>query len=51
MKIIIDDKINEKCSQVAIASIEAYVKVKEDNDKEYRLQSTQYNLQHHQYAQ
>lgn len=37
MKIIIDDKINEKCSQVAIASIEAYVKVKEDNEDLWKI--------------
>ena len=32
MKIIIDDKINEKCDQVAIGSIEAEVTVKEENE-------------------
>lgn len=33
MKIIIDDKINEKCDKVAIGSIEAEVTVKEENEE------------------
>lgn len=37
MKIIIDDKINEKCSQVAIGSIEAYIKVSEENEELWKL--------------
>ena len=37
MKIIIDNKINEKCSQIAIASIESYVKVKEDNEDLWKI--------------
>ena len=37
MKIIIDDKINEKCSQVAIGSIEAYIIVSEENEELWKL--------------
>ena len=37
MKIIIDNKINEKCSQVAIGSIEAYIKVSEENEELWKL--------------
>lgn len=37
MKIIIDDKINEKCNKVAIGSIEAYVSVTEDNNQLWNL--------------
>lgn len=37
MKIIIDDKINEKCSQVAIGSIEVYIKVSEENEELWKL--------------
>lgn len=37
MKIIIDEKINEKCNQVVIGSIEAYVNVKEDNEQLWSL--------------
>lgn len=33
MKIIIDNKINEKCDKVAIGSIEAEVTVKEENEE------------------
>ena len=37
MKIIIDDKINEKCNKVAIGSIEAYVSVTEDNEELWKI--------------
>lgn len=37
MKIIVDEKINEKCNQVAIGSIEAYVNVKEENNELWEL--------------
>lgn len=37
MKIIIDDKINEKCNKVAIGSIEAYVRVTENNEKLWNI--------------
>ncbi len=37
MKIRIDKDINEKCSNIAIASIEAYVKVSEDNNNLWKL--------------
>lgn len=37
MKIIIDDKINEKCNNVAIGSIEAYVSVTEKNEKLWNI--------------
>lgn len=37
MKIIIDDKINEKCNKVAIGSIEAYVSVTENNEKLWNI--------------
>lgn len=33
MKIFIDDKIHEKCDNIAIGSIEAYVNVSDDNEK------------------
>lgn len=33
MKVIIDDKINDKCNKVAIGSIEAQVTVKEENEE------------------
>lgn len=37
MKIIIDDKINEKCNKVAIGSIEAYVSVTENNEELWKI--------------
>ena len=37
MKIIIDDKINEKCNNIAIGSIEAYVNVIEDNEQLWNI--------------
>ncbi|WP_455538546.1 B3/B4 domain-containing protein [Terrisporobacter sp.] len=37
MKIFVDNKINEKCNQVAIGSIEAYVKVSEENEGLWKL--------------
>lgn len=37
MKIIIDDKINEKCNKVAIGSIEAYVNVTENNNQLWNI--------------
>lgn len=37
MKIIIDDKINEKCKKVAVGSIEAYVSVTEDNEELWKI--------------
>lgn len=37
MKIIIDEKINKKCNNIAIASIEAYVIVKENNEQLWKI--------------
>lgn len=37
MKIIIDNKINEKCNKISIGSIEAYVNVKENNEKLWEI--------------
>ena len=37
MKIIIDKKINEKCNNIAIGTIEAYVSVKENNEQLWRI--------------
>lgn len=37
MKVFIDDKIREKCNEISIGSIEAHVKVSEDNNDLWKI--------------